>query len=98
MDTTALILTIAASLLSGLATGVVANIRDHKKEIKRKVEKEQDLLKLDLKDLQIKLYKVEKDLDEWKAKYYEALQELIEVKGELEETLVKLTHIAHHEG
>jgi multidrug resistance efflux pump len=97
MDTTALILTIAASLLSGLATGVVANIRDHKKEIKRKVEKEQDLLKLDLKDLQIKLYKVEKDLDEWKAKYYEALQELIEVKGELEETLVKLTHISHHE-
>ena len=97
MDTTALILTIAASLLSGLATGVVANIRDHKKEIKRKVEKEQDLLKLDLKDLQIKLYKVEKDLDEWKSKYYEALQELIEVKGELEETLVKLTHISHHE-
>jgi hypothetical protein len=97
MDTTALILTIAASLLSGLATGVVANIRDHKKEIRRRVEKEQDLLKLDLKDLQIKLYKVEKDLDEWKAKYYEALQELIEVKGELEETLVKLTHISHHE-
>jgi hypothetical protein len=97
MDTTALILTIAASLLSGLATGVVANIRDHKKEIRRRVEKEQDLLKLDLKDLQIKLYKVEKDLDEWKAKYYEALQELIEVKGELEETLIKLTHIAHQE-
>jgi len=97
MDTTALILTIAASLLSGLATGVVANFRDHKKEIKRRVEKEQDNLKLDLKDLQIKLYKVEKDLDDWKAKYYEALQELIEVKGELEETLIKLTHIAHHE-
>jgi uncharacterized protein YpuA (DUF1002 family) len=97
MDTTALILTIAASLLSGLATGVVANIRDHKKEIRRRIEKEQDLLKIDLKDLQIKLYKVEKDLDEWKAKYYKALQELIEVKGELEETLVKLTHISHHE-
>lgn len=95
MDTTALILTIAASLLSGLATGVVANIRDHKKELKRRVEKDQDMLKLDLKDLQIKLYKVEKDLDEWKSKYYEALQELIEVKGELEETLLKLTHIAH---
>jgi hypothetical protein len=76
MDTTALILTIAASLLSGLATGVVANIRDHKKELRRRVEK---------------------DLDDWKSKYYEALQELIEVKGELEETLLKLTHIAHHE-
>ena len=97
MDTTALILTIAASLLSGLATGVVANIRDHKKEIKRRVEKEQDLLKLDLKDLEIKLYKVEKDLDEWKNKYYEALQELIEVKAELEKTLINLTHIVHHE-
>jgi multidrug resistance efflux pump len=97
MDTTALILTIAASLLSGLATGVVANIRDHKKEIKRKVEKEQDLLKLDLKDLQIKLYKVEKDLDEWKTKYYEALQELIEVKAELEKALINLSHIVRHE-
>jgi len=97
MDTTALILTIAASLLSGLATGVVANIRDHKKEIKRRVEKEQDLLKLDLKDLEIKLYKVEKDLDEWRNKYYKALQELIEVKAELEKTLINLTHIVHHE-
>ena len=97
MDTTALILTIAASLLSGLATGVVANIRDHKKEIKRRVEKEQDLLKLDLKDLESKLYKVEKDLDEWRNKYYEALQELIEVKAELEKTLINLTHIVHHE-
>ena len=80
-----------------IATGVVANIRDHKKEIKRRVEKEQDLLKLDLKDLEIKLYKVEKDLDEWRNKYYEALQELIEVKAELEKTLINLTHIVHHE-
>ena len=97
MDTVTLIITISASLLSGLATGVVANIRDHKKEIKRRVEKEQDLLKLDLKDLEIKLYKVEKDLDEWRNKYYEALQELIEVKAELEKTLINLTHIVHHE-
>lgn len=97
MDTITLIITITAALLSGLATGVVANIRDHKKEIKRKVEKEQDLLKLDLKDLEIKLYKVEKDLDEWRDKYYEALQELIEVKAELEKTLINLTHIVHHE-
>jgi non-homologous end joining protein Ku len=97
MDTITLIITISAALLSGLATGVVANIRDHKKEIKRRVEKEQDLLKLDLKDLEIKLYKVEKDLDEWKDKYYEALQELIEVKAELEKTLISLTHIVHHE-
>jgi hypothetical protein len=97
MDTTALILTIAASLLSGLATGAVAHFRDHKKEIRRRVEKEQDLLKIDLKDLEIKLYKVEKDLDEWKAKYYKALQELIEVKSELEKALINLSHIVHHE-
>ena len=49
------------------------------------------------KDLEIKLYKVEKDLDEWRNKYYEALQELIEVKAELEKTLINLTHIVHHE-
>jgi non-homologous end joining protein Ku len=97
MDAFALTITIIAALLSGLATGVVANIRDHKKEIRRRVEKEQDLLKLDLKDLEIKLYKVEKDLDEWKDKYYEALQELIEVKAELEKALINLTHIVHHE-
>ena len=86
MDTTALILTIAASLLSGLATGAVAHFRDHKKEIRRRVEKEQDLLKIDLKDL-----------DEWKNKYYQALQELIEVKAELEKALINLSHIVHHE-
>ena len=97
MDTITLIITITAALLSGLATGVVANIRDHKKEIRRRVEKEQDLLKLDLKDLEIKLYKVEKDLNEWRDKYYEALQELIEVKAELEKALINLTHIVHHE-
>jgi peptidoglycan hydrolase CwlO-like protein len=97
MDALALTITIIAALLSGLATGVVANIRDHKKEIRRRVEKEQDLLKLDLKDLEIKLYKVEKDLDEWKNKYYETLQELIEVKAELEKALINLTHIVHHE-
>jgi hypothetical protein len=46
--------------------------------------------------LQIKLYKLEKDLDEWKQKYYEALQELIHVKADLEESLLKLGHIDIH--
>ena len=52
---------------------------------------------MDLKDLEIKLYKLEKDLAEWRDKYYNALQELIEVKAELEDTLIKLTHIGLHD-
>lgn len=55
------------------------------------------MLKMELKDLEIKLYKLEKDLIEWRDKYYEAVQELIEVKSELEDTLIKLTHISMHE-
>ncbi len=48
---------------------------------------------MDLKDLQIKLYKLEKDLSEWKDKYYSTIQELISVRAELEETLIKLSLI-----
>ncbi|MEI6598552.1 MAG: hypothetical protein WCL22_05895, partial [bacterium] len=72
-------------------------IKESKKEKIRQSEREQDLLKMDLKDLEIKLYKLEKDLAEWRDKYYKAVQELIEVKAELEDTLIKLTHIAIHE-
>jgi hypothetical protein len=46
--------------------------------------------------LQIKLYKLEKDLNEWKDKYFEALQELIQVKAELEGTVLKLIHLEMH--
>ena len=59
-------------------------------------EKEHDGLLIELKDLHIKLYKLEKDLDEWKQKYYDALQELIHVKSDLEESLLKLEHIGVH--
>jgi hypothetical protein len=55
------------------------------------------MLKMELKDLEIKLYKLEKDLIEWRDKYYEAVQELIEVKAELEDTLIKLNHIILHD-
>ena len=48
---------------------------------------------MELKDLKIQLYKVERDLTEWKDKYYSAIQELIGVKAELEETLIKLSLI-----
>lgn len=87
---------ILASLVSGAGTAVISSIRESKREKIRKSEKEQDMLKIELKDLQIKLYKIERDLDEWKDKYYEAIQELINVRTELEETLIKLTHAQIH--
>ena len=97
IDTNSLIIAIAASLLSGMGTGVLSIYKDKKKEAARQNERNQDMLKIELKDLQIKLYKLEKDLAEWREKYYNALQELIEVKAELEETLIKLTHIGLHD-
>jgi len=93
---TQIVLTIFASLMSGLLTAIYNNRRNKKIELKRLEEKAQTDLKIELKDLQIKLYKLEKDLDEWKGKYYEALQELIAVKAELEDTLLRLTHIEIH--
>lgn len=93
---TQIILTIFASLMSGLITAFYNQRKSKKLEIKRAEEKAQDNLKIELKDLQIKLYKLEKDLDEWKNKYYEALQELISVRSELEDTLIKLTHLKIH--
>ena len=48
---------------------------------------------MELKDLKLQLYKLERDLTEWKDKYYSAIQELISVKSELEETLIKLSLI-----
>lgn len=91
-----IIVAILAALLSGLGTGVIAGLRERKREKVRKEEKAQDNLKIELKDLQIKLYKLERDLDEWKDKYYEAIQDLITVRAELEETLIKLSHIKIH--
>ena len=97
IDANSVIIVIAASILSGTGTALVNGIKGSKREKIRQAEREQDLLKMDLKDLEIKLYKLEKDLAEWRDKYYEALQELIEVKAELEDTLIKLTHIAMHD-
>jgi peptidoglycan hydrolase CwlO-like protein len=91
-----IILTISAAIISGLGTALITGLRERKRERVRKEEKAQDNLKLELKDLQIKLYKLERDLDEWKDKYYEAIQELIAVKAELEDTLIKLSHVQIH--
>jgi len=97
LDANSIIIVIAASILSGMGTALVAEIKESKREKIRRAEREQDMLKMELKDLEIKLYKLERDLIEWRDKYYEAVQELIEVKAELEDTLIKLTHIGMHE-
>ena len=97
LDANSVIIVIVASILSGMGTALVAEIKESKKEKIRRTEREQDMLKMELKDLEIKLYKLEKDLVEWRDKYYAAVQELIEVKAELEDTLIKLNHIILHD-
>jgi uncharacterized protein YlxW (UPF0749 family) len=97
LDSNSIIIVISASILSGVGTAFVNGIRESKKEKNRRAEREQDMLKMELKDLEIKLYKLERDLIEWRDKYYAAVQELIEVKAELEDTLIKLNHIILHD-
>jgi uncharacterized protein YlxW (UPF0749 family) len=97
LDSNSIIIVIIASILSGMGTALVNGIRESKKEKNRRAEREQDMLKMELKDLEIKLYKLERDLIEWRDKYYAAVQELIEVKAELEDTLIKLNHIILHD-
>jgi uncharacterized protein YlxW (UPF0749 family) len=99
IDATSILIALAASVLSGVGTALVAAIKENAKEKTRKQERYQDQLKLELKDLKINLYEIEKELDSWKHKYYDAVQQLIEVKAELEETLIKLSliHMDHEE-
>jgi non-homologous end joining protein Ku len=89
-------ITLFAASISGAFTAWVNSKRVKKDKIAQLADKAHDLLLLEIKDLQIKLYKLEKDLSEWKDKYFEALQELIQVKAELEGTMLKLTHIEMH--
>ena len=96
MESSAIVIAICAAILSGMGTAIVAGIRDAAKEKNRRIERDQDHLKLDLKDLKIELYKIEKELTEWKDKYYNTLQELIGIKAELEESLMQLAHYEHH--
>jgi peptidoglycan hydrolase CwlO-like protein len=93
---TSIVIAISAAIVSGMGTAIIAAIKDNKKEKRRQYEREQDQLKLEIKDLKISLYKIERELTEWKDKYYNAIQELISVKSELEETLLKLSFIDHH--
>lgn len=98
LDYTAIVIAILAAVLSGMGTAVVAGLKESKREKVRQHEREQDHLKLDVKDLKIELYKIERELTEWKDKYYNTIQELIAVKAELEDTMMKLTYIDHHLG
>lgn len=96
LNTTQIIITILASISSGLIGVLFSYKKEKKKEEIRLAEKMHDGLLIELKDLQIKLYKLEKDLDEWKSKYYDALQELIHVRSDLEDSLMKLSHVEIH--
>jgi peptidoglycan hydrolase CwlO-like protein len=96
LDLTSIIIAIAAAVLSGMGTAIIAGIKENKKEKIRQAEREQDQLKLELKDLKIELYKLEKEVSEWKDKYYMAIQNLIEVKAELENAIIELSHSEYH--
>lgn len=93
MNYTSLIIAISAAILSGMGTAIIAGLRENKKEKVRQHERAQDHLKLEIKDLKISLYQIERELTEWKDKYYSAIQELISVKAELEHALVQLNLI-----
>jgi septal ring factor EnvC (AmiA/AmiB activator) len=93
MDYTSLVIGLFAAIMSGMGTAVIAGLKENKKEKIRQTEREQDHLKLEIKDLKISLYQLEKELTEWKDKYYSAIQDLIGVKSELENALVQLNII-----
>lgn len=91
-----ILIAVCAAALSGIGTAIINNIRDAKKEKTRQLERYQDQLKLDLKDLKIELYKLEKELSEWKDKYYEAIEQIIQVKSELEQAMVQISVLEQH--
>jgi len=92
-----ILISILAATLSGFGTAIIAGVRDAKKERNRREEKEKDQLRLDIKDLKIELYQLEKELTEWKDKYYKAIQDLIEMKSELDNVINQLNHLEYHE-
>jgi septal ring factor EnvC (AmiA/AmiB activator) len=97
LDLNSIIIAISAAILSGMGTAIIAGLNENKREKNRKQEREQDHLKLEVKDLKIELYQIEKELTEWKDKYYEAIQELILIKSELEDALRSLSEIELNE-
>lgn len=90
-------LSLLAAILSGMGTAIVAGFRDSKKEKIRREEREKDHLKLEVKDLKITLFELEKQLADWKDKYYDTLQQLIGIKAELESALIMINHAEIHD-
>lgn len=97
MDYTSITIALMAAVFSGMGTAIVAGLKEAKREKVRQAEREQDHLKLEIKDLKIALFQIERELTEWKDKYYNSIQELIQVKSELENALVQLNIIELHE-
>lgn len=93
IDANSITIAILASAVSGMATAIYGARREDKLERARETERYQERLKLELKDLKIQLYQLEKDLSEWKDKYYSTMQELVGVKAELEEALIRISLI-----
>lgn len=93
MDYTSILIALLAAIFSGMGTAFVAGVKENKREKTRKAEREQDHLKLEIKDLKIALFQIERELTEWKDKYYNSIQQLIEVKSELENALTQLNMI-----
>lgn len=93
LDLNSIIIAISAAVLSGMGTAIIAGLNESKKEKNRQKEREQDHLKIEVKDLKIELYQLEKELTDWKDKYYNTLQDLILVKSELENALRELTDL-----
>lgn len=89
-----IVIALLAALISGVGTALIASLRDIKKDKIRRQERAEDHLKLEIKDLKIELYKIEKELTEWKDKYYKAIEELILLKSELDQALFELESIS----
>lgn len=90
------IIGLLGSLLSGLAVHLISN-KKHKKIIYLANEqKNKDKAEIELKDLQIKFYKLEKDLVEWRDKYYATIQDLILVKAQLEKAILQLEYTKYN--
>ena len=89
-----IVIALLAALISGVGTAIIASLRDIKKDKIRRQERAEDHLKLDIKDLKIELYKIEKELTEWKDKYYRAIEELILLKSELDQAIFELESIS----
>lgn len=93
IDANSITIAILASAVSGMATAIYGARREDKLEKSREAERYQEKLKMELKDLKIQLYQLEKDLNEWKDKYYSTMQELVGVKSELEQALIRISLI-----